>query len=455
MTWGADTDPEDAAAQLKTYVEVGGNLIDTADVYGDGLAEEVIGGLLDNLVPRDDVLIATKAGLRPGMERRHDTSRGHILRALDASLRRLGTDHVDVWQVHGFDTDTPLDETLSALDYAVTSGRVRYVGVSNFSGWQTAQAATWQTAWPGRAPIVSVQVEYSLVERGIEREVIPACEAFGLGVLPWSPLGRGVLTGKYRNGRPADSRGASPHFERFVAPYLDPRCSAIVESVVTAAAGLGVSPVEVASGLGTGPARRRGARCSAHVPWASCSRPCRPRRSRCRRRSAGRWTTSRRSAWATPNVRGDGLRLDGTGSRPLTTDAARDTRRDAGRTRRRRPVDHGDREVLLPGDAGQRPAGLPPPEQNLACAVAKEFDLGQLPVGELGGDGELRRRGGPIDVAGYPQRRVFVVHHAMVRHGRRLFHPKPPRVRRQKFVVRTLRVRLRAPQPLTRPGRGP
>ena len=196
MTWGADTDPEDAAAQLKTYVEVGGNLIDTADVYADGVAEEVIGTLLGSLVPREDVLIATKAGLRPGMERRRDGSRGHLLRTLDASLRRLGTDHVDIWQVHGFDPDTPLDETLSALDYAVTSGRVRYVGVSNFSGWQTAQAATWQTAWPGRAPIVSVQVEYSLLERGIEREVLPACEAFGLGVLPWSPLGRGVLTGK-------------------------------------------------------------------------------------------------------------------------------------------------------------------------------------------------------------------------------------------------------------------
>ena len=140
---------------------------------------------------RDDVLIATKAGLRPGMERRRDGSRGHLLSTLDASLRRLGTDHVDIWQVHGYDPDTPLDETLSALDYAVTSGRVRYVGVSNFSGWQTAQAATWQSAWPGRAPIVSTQVEYSLLERGIEREVLPACEAFGLGVLPWSPLGRG------------------------------------------------------------------------------------------------------------------------------------------------------------------------------------------------------------------------------------------------------------------------
>jgi aryl-alcohol dehydrogenase-like predicted oxidoreductase len=246
MTWGRDTDPDDAAAQLKTYVEIGGNLIDTADVYGDGDAEEVLGNLLNNLVPRDEVLIATKAGLRPGMERRRDGSRGHLLRTLDTSLKRLGTDHVDIWQVHGYDTDTPLDETLSALDFAVTSGRVRYVGVSNFSGWQTAQAATWQSAWPGRAPIVSAQVEYSLLERGIEREVLPACENFGLGVLPWSPLGRGVLTGKYRNGRPADSRGASPHFERFVARYLDPRCSAIVESVLTAAEGLGVSPVEVA-----------------------------------------------------------------------------------------------------------------------------------------------------------------------------------------------------------------
>jgi aryl-alcohol dehydrogenase-like predicted oxidoreductase len=246
MTWGRDTDPDDAAAQLKTYVDAGGNLIDTADVYADGDAEEVIGSLLTTIVGRDELLIATKAGLRPGAQRRRDGSRGHLLSVLDASLRRLGTDHVDIWQVHGYDPDTPLDETLSAIDFAVTSGRVRYAGVSNFSGWQTAQAATWQNAWPGRAPIVSAQVEYSLLERGVEREVLPACEAFGLGVLPWSPLGRGVLTGKYRNGRPADSRGASPHFERFVAPYLDPRCSAIVESVITAAQGLGVSPVEVA-----------------------------------------------------------------------------------------------------------------------------------------------------------------------------------------------------------------
>ncbi|ROO59934.1 aryl-alcohol dehydrogenase-like predicted oxidoreductase [Micromonospora sp. Llam0] len=246
MTWGRDTDADDAAAQLKSYLDAGGNLIDTADVYGDGDAEAVIGSLLDSMVPREDLVIATKAGLRPGGPRRRDTSRWHLLRTLDASLRRLGTDYIDLWQVHGYDPDTPMEETLGALDTAVASGRVRYVGVSNFSGWQTARAAAWQAAVPGRAAVVAAQVEYSLLQRGIEREVLPACAALGLGVLPWSPLGRGVLTGKYRHGRPVDSRAASPHLELFVATYLEPRCSSIVEAVSTAAAGLGVAPLEVA-----------------------------------------------------------------------------------------------------------------------------------------------------------------------------------------------------------------
>ncbi|HEX7744807.1 MAG TPA: aldo/keto reductase [Micromonosporaceae bacterium] len=246
MTWGRDTDADDAAAQVKSFLDAGGNLLDTADVYGDGDAETVIGSLLGSLVSRDDVLIATKAGLRPGTGRRRDGSRAHLLQTLDASLRRLGTDHVDLWQVHGYDPATPLEETLTALDHAVASGRVRYVGVSNFAGWQTARAATWQLAFPGRAPVVAAQVEYSLLERGVEREVLPACAGLGLGLLPWSPLGRGVLTGKYRHGRPADSRAASPLFERFVTRYLDPRCSRIVEAVVTAAAGLGAAPLEVA-----------------------------------------------------------------------------------------------------------------------------------------------------------------------------------------------------------------
>ncbi|MGH3739539.1 MAG: aldo/keto reductase [Micromonosporaceae bacterium] len=248
MTWGRDTDADDAAAQLKTFADAGGNLLDTADVYADGRAESVIGTLLDTVVPRADLVIATKAGLRPGTDRRRDGSRGHLLASLDASLRRLGTDHVDVWQLHAYDPDTPLEETLSALDHAVRTGRARYVGVSNLSGWQTARAATWQAAGLsyGKPPIVSCQVEYSLVQRGVEREVVPACRAGGAGILAWSPLGRGVLTGKYRDGTPADSRAASPHFERFVGPYLDDRSAGIVEAVATAADGLGVAPLSVA-----------------------------------------------------------------------------------------------------------------------------------------------------------------------------------------------------------------
>lgn len=246
MTWGGDTDPDDAAAQLKTFCDAGGTLLDTADVYSEGESESVIGSLIDRLVPRADLVIATKAGLRPGMARRRDCSRGHLLQALDSSLGRLGIEYVDLWQVYGYDPATPQEETLSALDYAVTSGRARYIGLSNYTGWQIAHAATWQAAWPGRIPLASAQMEYSLLERGIEREVQPACVALGLGMLPWSPLGRGVLTGKYRDGIPADSRAASPQFEPFVEPFLDDRCSGIVEAVLTAADGLGVSPVAVA-----------------------------------------------------------------------------------------------------------------------------------------------------------------------------------------------------------------
>src|SRR5690348_17228713 len=226
MTWGRDTDEDEAAMQLTAFVDAGGTLIDTADVYGEGDSERTLGRLLSDVVPRADVLVATKAVGRTGTgPMGRGASRGHLLAALDASLERLGTDHVDLWQLHTWDETTPLEESLAACDTAVASGRVRYVGVSNFTGWQTAQAATWQRAWPGRAPLVSTQVEYSLLQRGVEREVLPACAALGIGVLPWSPLGRGVLTGKYRLGVPADSRAASPHFERFVTPYLDARCA--------------------------------------------------------------------------------------------------------------------------------------------------------------------------------------------------------------------------------------
>ncbi len=245
MTWGRDTDEDDASSQLKAFVEVGGTLIDTADVYVGGESEKVLGRLLQGVVRREDVVVATKAVSRRGEQRDRDASRRHLLTALDASLARLGTDYVDLWQLHAWDPATPLEETLAALDTAVTSGRTRYVGISNYSGWQTAKAAAWQKAWPGRAPIVSTQMEYSLLQRGVEREVVPAALDLGIGILPWSPLGRGVLTGKYRTGTPADSRAASPDYQGFVEPYLDDRATRIVGSVMTAADGLGVSPLAV------------------------------------------------------------------------------------------------------------------------------------------------------------------------------------------------------------------
>ncbi|WP_329562727.1 aldo/keto reductase [Kitasatospora sp. NBC_01266] len=246
MTWGRDTDEDQAAEQLKEFVTAGGTLVDTADSYADGGAEYLLSRLTDSLVPRSELVIATKAGSVPDADRRFDASRRHLLDALDASLRRIGTDHVDLWQVHAFDPATPTEETLHALDLAVGSGRARYVGVSNFSGWQLAKAATWQHCAVGRVPLAGTQMEYSLLQRGVEREVLPAALDAGVGLLASSPLGRGVLTGKYRHGVPPDSRGASPYLAGFVQPYLGERSRRIVDAVATAADGLASSPLAVA-----------------------------------------------------------------------------------------------------------------------------------------------------------------------------------------------------------------
>lgn len=245
MTWGQDTDADEAASQLVAFADLGGTLVDTADVYAGGESERILGGLLDDLVPRDELVIATKA-----VARRDDgpfgggASRGALLHSLDCSLRRLGIDHVDLWQLHAWDVAVPLEETLSALDQAMTSGKVRYAGVSNYSGWQLATAATLQHGTP--SALVSTQVEYSLLERGIEREVGPAAAHHGMGLLAWAPLGRGVLTGKYRAATPADSRGASTHFAPYVDHHRNERAARIVQAVVTAADGLATSPLSVA-----------------------------------------------------------------------------------------------------------------------------------------------------------------------------------------------------------------
>ncbi|MFJ3585518.1 aldo/keto reductase [Streptomyces sp. NPDC090127] len=248
LTWGRGTDEHDAADQLKAFWDAGGTLVDTADVYGGGEAEYVLGQLMERLVPRRDLVVSTKAGSVPDPDRRMDGSRGHLLAALDASLDRLGTDHVDLWQLHAFDPHTPLEESLQALDIAVSSGRARYVGVSNFCGWQLAKAGTWQlgAAGAGRTRLAATQMEYSLLQRGVEREVLPAALDLGIGLLPSSPLGRGVLTGKYRTGTPTDSRGGSETMAPFVEPYLDEAASRIVDAVATAADGLATTPLQVA-----------------------------------------------------------------------------------------------------------------------------------------------------------------------------------------------------------------
>ena len=246
MTWGRDTDEHEAAEQLRFYLDAGGNFVDTAAVYGNGDAERVLGGFLGVMVPRDQIIIATKAGISfKSGERVVDNSRTSLIADLDRSLSHLRTEYVDLWQIHTWDEKTPLEEALSALDYAVSTGKARHVGISNFAGWQLARAVTLQNPIFGKAPIISTQNEYSLLNRKIEREILPASRELGVGALAWSPLGRGVLTGKYRSGLPSDSRGASPHFSSFIEPYLDERSRKIVEAVMVASDGLGLSPLEV------------------------------------------------------------------------------------------------------------------------------------------------------------------------------------------------------------------
>jgi len=247
MTWGRDTDEQEAADQLRLFLDAGGNFIDTAAIYGDGDSERVLGGLIDAMAKREDLVIASKSGIsiRSG-ERKIDNSRKALLAELYRTLTRLGTDYLDIWQVNAWDEDVPLEETLGAFDSAVSSGKVRYVGIANFSGWQTARAVTLQNPIFGKAPISSTQNELSLLNRRCEREVLSAAKALGFGFFAWSPLGRGVLTGKYRRGLPSDSRGASPHFSNFIEPYLSDKSARIVEAVLVAADGLGLSPIEIA-----------------------------------------------------------------------------------------------------------------------------------------------------------------------------------------------------------------
>ena len=199
MTFGSEADEATSVALLNDYVEAGGNFLDTADVYSAGVSEEIIGRWLKSRpgIARD-LVIATKGRFPMGTGPNHlGLSRKHLGAALDASLRRLGVEQVDLYQMHAWDALTPLEETLRFLDDAVRAGKIAYYGFSNFLGWQLTKAV-WQAKAEGWAPPVTLQPQYNLLVRDIEHEIVPACLDAGIGLLPWSPLGGGWLSGKYK-----------------------------------------------------------------------------------------------------------------------------------------------------------------------------------------------------------------------------------------------------------------
>ena len=200
MTFGQEADEPTSRRILDRYVEAGGAFIDTADVYSRGVSEEIIGRWLSDRGARDDMIIATKARFAMSDDPAdRGAGRAYLERALEASLQRLGVDHVDLYQIHAWDPATPVEETMEALNSFVEAGKVRCVGVSNFLGWQLERAAQVCEA-NGWAPIVSLQPQYNLLARDIELELMPLCVDREIGLLPWSPLGGGWLTGKYQRG---------------------------------------------------------------------------------------------------------------------------------------------------------------------------------------------------------------------------------------------------------------
>jgi aryl-alcohol dehydrogenase-like predicted oxidoreductase len=222
MTFGSETDEAGSRAQLDHFFDAGGNLVDTADVYSGTESESIIGRWLKTQSPeiRDRAVIATK-GRFPTGNGPNDVglSRRHLTRAIDASLRRLGVDCIDLYQVHSYDPLTPIHETLEVLDDAVRMGKINYIGLSNFTGWQVQKAVDVADARNLRRP-VTLQPQYNLLAREIEWEVVPACLAEGLGLLPWSPLGGGWLTGKYRRDQlPKGATRLGENPERGVEAY--------------------------------------------------------------------------------------------------------------------------------------------------------------------------------------------------------------------------------------------
>ncbi|HKJ10861.1 MAG TPA: aldo/keto reductase [Ornithinimicrobium sp.] len=253
MTFGSETDERGSHHQLDTFLEAGGTVVDTADVYSTGISEEIVGRWLAKAAPdvRDRVVLATKGRFPMGQDRNDvGLSRRHLQRALDASLRRLDVETVDLYQVHAWDPLTPLEETLATLDGFVRAGKVRYVGLSNFTGWQVQKAVGLARAHGCSVP-VTLQPQYNLLTRELEYEIVPSCQDAGLGLLPWSPLGGGWLTGKYsRQERPTGQTRLGEDPERGMEAYATrsaaQRTWDVVDAVRSVAEGYGVPMAQVA-----------------------------------------------------------------------------------------------------------------------------------------------------------------------------------------------------------------
>jgi len=248
--FGRRIDQAQTQAVVNAAIDCGITLFDTADSYGTpaGTSEEFLGAALRANGRRDEVIIATKFGNDTrganGPDWNARGSRRYIMRAVEASLRRLDTDYIDLYQFHRPDPATPIDETLSALDDLVHSGKVRYIGCSNFAAWQVADAA-WRAKTANLTPFISAQNEYSLIQRSAEAELIPACRAYGVGLLPYFPLANGLLAGRHR--RDAIAPGSRLTHEQF-ADYVARAPWDVIERVADFAKERGLSMVEVAIG---------------------------------------------------------------------------------------------------------------------------------------------------------------------------------------------------------------
>ena len=244
LTWGRETSGDEAAAQLSAFAEAGGTLVDTSPAYSAGAAQRILSELLGDVVPRELLVLSGTAGLAPTAEGldRLDCSRRTLLLQLDHTLRELDTDHLDIWNVAAWDPQTPVEEVAATLQQAVASGKTRYVGVRSLQAWQLATLA----AAIGPRLLVAVQADYSLLDRAGEYELLPCADHHGTGLFAQTPLAGGILTGKYRTGIPADSRGADEIRGEDVREHLTDRTNRVVEAVVTAADGLGTSPLAVA-----------------------------------------------------------------------------------------------------------------------------------------------------------------------------------------------------------------